>query len=238
MNEAYDVSSHIKTITSTTNRKAYATVLHSSEDYACDALTLAQSLVKMGTKHDLILLLDTSISAPKGKALARAGWKLRFIKRTRNPRAKMNTYNEYNYSKLRLWQLTDYDQIIFVTSIFSSVCPTYRLRQVNFQFRTNGDRAIKLHIRYVHATYKRNYIVQGFLNEVFVWWHRLPRRVNFLKDFWSTSSNGTHWYVADPPKFYAIHYLGLKSWMCYRDYDCNWDVLEKHAFANDDAHRS
>ncbi|KAF3652803.1 putative protein TIC 22, chloroplastic-like isoform 1 [Capsicum annuum] len=167
MNEAYDVSSHIKTITSTTNRKAYATVLHSSEDYACDALTLAQSLVKMGTKHDLILLLDTSISAPKGKALARAGWKLRFIKRTRNPRAKMNTYNEYNYSKLRL-----------------------------------------------------------------------PRRVNFLKDFWSTSSNGTHWYVADPPKFYAIHYLGLKSWMCYRDYDCNWDVLEKHAFANDDAHRS
>ncbi|KAF3633543.1 hypothetical protein T459_30908 [Capsicum annuum] len=128
MNEAYDVSSHIKTITSTTNRKAYATVLHSSEDYACDALTLAQSLVKMGTKHDLILLLDTSISTPKGKALARAGWKLRFIKRTRNPRAKMNTYNEYNYSKLRLWQLTDYDQIIFVTSIFSSVCPTYRLR--------------------------------------------------------------------------------------------------------------
>ncbi|PHT32497.1 UDP-glucuronate:xylan alpha-glucuronosyltransferase 2 [Capsicum baccatum] len=128
MNEVYDVSSHIKTITSTTNRKAYATVLHSSEDYACDGLTLAQSLVKMGTKHDLILLLDTSISAPKRKALARVGWKLRFIKRTRNPRAKMNTYNEYNYSKLRLWQLTDYDQIIFVTSIFSSVCPTYRLR--------------------------------------------------------------------------------------------------------------
>lgn len=80
---------------------------------------------------------------------------------------------------------------------------------------------------------------QGFLNEVFVWWHRLPRRINFLKDFW-TKKNGIsrkdHWYGADPPILYTIHYLGLKPWMCYRDYDCNWNVLEYHEYANDDAH--
>lgn len=97
-------------------REAFATVLHSSEAYVCGAITLAQSLVQSGTQHDLILLLDTSISEPKRDALARAGWKLRFITRIRNPRAEKNSYNEYNYSKFRLWQLTDYDKIIFIDS--------------------------------------------------------------------------------------------------------------------------
>lgn len=115
MNEVYDVS-HIKSITKTAKREAYATVLHSSEDYVCGALALAQSLLRTGTKHDLLLLLDLSISEPKREALVKAGWKLRFIDRIRNPRAKNKTYNEYNYSKFRLWQLTDYDKIIFVDS--------------------------------------------------------------------------------------------------------------------------
>lgn len=42
---------------------------------------------------------------------------------------------------------------------------------------------------------------------------------------------------ADPPKLYSIHYLGWKPWLCYRDYDCNWDVVDNHVYASDAAHR-
>ncbi|KAL1540429.1 UDP-glucuronate:xylan alpha-glucuronosyltransferase 2-like isoform X1 [Salvia divinorum] len=82
---------------------------------------------------------------------------------------------------------------------------------------------------------------QGFLNEVFVWWHRLPRRINFLKNFPSNSSVEAavknQLFGSDPPKLYSIHYLGLKPWLCYKDYDCNWDVADQHVYASDHAHR-
>ncbi|XP_070048288.1 UDP-glucuronate:xylan alpha-glucuronosyltransferase 2-like isoform X2 [Nicotiana tomentosiformis] len=254
MSEVYDVS-NIKSIRKTPKREvAYATVVHSSEDYVCGALALAQSLLKTGTKHDLLLLLDISISEPKREALVKAGWKLRFIDRIRNPRAKNKTYNEYNYSKFRLWQLTDYDKIIFVDS------DIIVLRNIDFLFylpqlsATGNSRSIfnsglmviepsnctfDMFMQRTKDVISYNGGDQGFLNEVFVWWHRLPRRINFLKDFW-TKKNGIslkdHWYGADPPILYTIHYLGLKPWMCYRDYDCNWNVLEYHEYANDNAH--
>lgn len=95
-------------------REAYATVLHSSEGYVCGAIALAQSLLATGTTRDLIILLDKSITMAKRQALAAAGWKIRDIERIRNPRAQKKSYNEYNYSKLRLWQLTDYDKVIFI----------------------------------------------------------------------------------------------------------------------------
>lgn len=82
---------------------------------------------------------------------------------------------------------------------------------------------------------------QGFLNEVFVWWHRLPRRVNYLKNFWANTSGEANMknqmFGSDPPKLYSIHYLGLKPWQCYRDYDCNWDIAKQRVYASDVAHQ-
>lgn len=72
---------------------------------------------------------------------------------------------------------------------------------------------------------------QGFLNEIFVWWHRLPTKTNHLKVYASS----------DRPRLrddvVAVHYLGLKPWMCYKDYDCNWDMADRHLFASDFAHQ-
>lgn len=73
---------------------------------------------------------------------------------------------------------------------------------------------------------------QGFLNEMFPWWHRLPGKINRLKFF-----NSVHDHKHQIPNdVYAIHYLGLKPWMCYKDYDCNWDMSETQRFASDSAH--
>ncbi|KAJ4963915.1 hypothetical protein NE237_023854 [Protea cynaroides] len=237
-------------------KEAYATVLHSSEAYVCGAIALAQSLLATGTNRDLILLFDKSISQSKRDALAAAGWKIRIIERIRNPRAEKNSYNEYNYSKLRLWQLIDYEKIIFIDSDILVL----RNMDILFQFpqmsATGNDGSIfnsgimaiepsecifnaLMDLRKEIVSYNGG--DQGFLNEVFVWWHRWPRRVNFLKNFWANTtleaSMKNQLFAADPPKLYSIHFLGLKPWLCYRDYDCNWNIGDQHVFASDIGHQ-
>ncbi|KAL8523310.1 hypothetical protein ACS0TY_013328 [Phlomoides rotata] len=255
INERYDVSKMKALTLKPRKREAYATVLHSSESYVCGAITLAQSLLRTRTRRDLILLLDTSISLPKRHVLSRAGWTLRFIDRIRNPKADNNSYNEYNYSKFRLWQLTDYDKVIFIDS------DVVVLRNLDILFHfpqmsaTGNDAHIFnsgiMVIEPSNCTFRmlmdgRGEIIsynggdQGYLNEVFVWWHRLPRRVNFLKNFWSNSSIETsvknQLFGSDPPDVYSIHFLGLKPWACYRDYDCNWNIGDQRVYASDVAH--
>ncbi|KAF9622515.1 hypothetical protein IFM89_031919 [Coptis chinensis] len=253
--EVYDLSK-IKKQTQTVKREAYATVLHSSESYVCGAIALAQSIIQTGTKRDLVMLIDNSISQSKCDALAASGWKIRVIKRIRNPKAEKNSYNEYNYSKFRLWQLTDYDKIIFIDAdivVLRNLDLLFHFPQMS---ATGNDGSIFnsgiMTIEPSNCTFKilmegRKEIVsynggdQGFLNEVFVWWHRFPRRVNYLKNFWANTtleaSVKNQLFGSDPPKLYSIHFLGLKPWHCYRDYDCNWDIAEQHVYASDIAHR-
>ncbi|XP_044475209.1 UDP-glucuronate:xylan alpha-glucuronosyltransferase 2-like isoform X2 [Mangifera indica] len=253
--QVYDLSK-IKSATTKVKREAYATVLHSKETYVCGAITLAQSLLKTGTKRDLVLLIDKSISVPKREALAAAGWKIRIIKRIRNPMAAKGTYNEYNYSKFRLWQLTDYDKIIFIDAdiiVLRNLDLLFHFPQMS---ATGNDvwlfNSGIMVIEPSNCTFRilmnrRKEIVsynggdQGFLNQVYVWWHRLPRRVNYLKNFWANTtleaSVKNRLFGADPPELYSIHYLGLKPWLCYRDYDCNWDIENQHVYASDVAHQ-
>ncbi|KAI0507575.1 hypothetical protein KFK09_013701 [Dendrobium nobile] len=255
INEEFDLS---KLADSTIHgrREAYATVIHSSDTYVCGAITLAQSIRKTGSTKDLVLLHDKSISEAKLRALAAAGWQLRLINRIRNPRAQRYTYNEYNYSKFRLWLLTDYSKVVFVDAdiiVLRNLDLLFSFPQIsatgNDGFIFNSGIMV---LEPSSCTFKalmknRKEIIsynggdQGFLNEIFVWWHRLPRRVNFLKNFWSNKTAEitmkNHLFAADPPKLYSIHYLGLKPWLCYRDYDCNWNVEDQKIYASDFAHR-
>ncbi|KAE8709835.1 putative UDP-glucuronate:xylan alpha-glucuronosyltransferase 5 [Hibiscus syriacus] len=96
------------------HREAYATILHSAHVYVCGAITAAQSIRMSGSTRDLVILVDDSISDYHRGGLEAAGWKIYKIQRIRNPKAEPEAYNEWNYSKFRLWQLTDYDKIIFI----------------------------------------------------------------------------------------------------------------------------
>lgn len=95
-------------------REAYATVLHSSESYVCGAIALAHSIKRTNSTRDLVLLADDSITSKSIKGLQDAGWKVKKIKRIRSPNAEEGAYNEWNYSKLTVWQLAEYDKVIFV----------------------------------------------------------------------------------------------------------------------------
>lgn len=232
---------------------AYVTVLHSSEAYVCGAIALAQSILLTGKNKyifqpiDLVLLADDSIGPKSMKGLRAAGWKIKRIQRIESPFAKKDAYNRWNYSKLRIWQLTMYDKIIFIDSdflvlknidnfffypqlsaapnedvIFNSGLIVVEPSQCMFESMMNKTSKVKPY----------NGGDQGFLNEVFTWWHRLPSKLNYMKSFKQVGNNHKH---EIPNDVHTIHYLGLKPWMCYRDYDCNWDMQGYDIFASDSA---
>ncbi|GFP81406.1 putative UDP-glucuronate:xylan alpha-glucuronosyltransferase 4 [Phtheirospermum japonicum] len=232
-------------------KEAYVTVLHSSEDYVCGAVVLAQSIIKSNSTKDLILLADDSISKKSLKGLRAAGWKIKLIKRIRSPFAESDTYNEWNYSKLRIWQLTEYDKLIFIDSDFLVLRNTdefFSYPQLsaagNSRYLFNsGFMLVEPSSCMFQNFMKQRFQVssynggdQGFLNEMLMWWHRWPTQLNFLKDFNSLPADYMHETI--PDDVYALHYLGLKPWMCHQDdYDCNWDIPENKRFASDLAHK-
>ncbi|CDP04730.1 unnamed protein product [Coffea canephora] len=240
------------------NREAYATVLLSAHLYVCGAIAAAQSVRMAGSTRDLVILVDETISEYHKSGLQMAGWKVRTILRIRNPKAEKYAYNAWNYSKFRLWQLTDYDKIIFIDSdllirrnidfLFSM--PEISARGNNGVLFNSGVMVIEpsnctFQLLMDHITDIESYNGgdQGYLNEVFTWWHRIPNHFNFLKNFLSyegeeVNEKKIRLIAAEPPVLYVIHYLGYKPWMCSRDYDCNWNVGKLHEFASDDAHGS
>ncbi|CAA0830208.1 UDP-glucuronate\\x3axylan alpha-glucuronosyltransferase 1 [Striga hermonthica] len=237
-------------------REAYATILHSASLYVCGAIVAARSIRASGSTRDLVILVDDSITPAERSALSSAGWLVRTIARIRNPHAEPESYNEWNYSKFRLWQLTDYHKIIFIDA------DLLVLRNIDFLFRlpeisaTGNDGPLfnsgvmvlqpsnctfSLLTAHMADIESYNGGDQGYLNGVFTWWHRVPRRVNFLKHLWvgddgPARQRKARLLGADPPELYVVHYLGNKPWACFRDYDCNWNVGILREFASDEAH--
>lgn len=237
-------------------REAYATILHSAHVYVCGAIAAAQSIRMAGSKRDFVILVDKTISDYHRGGLEAAGWKVHTIQRIRNPKAERDAYNEWNYSKFRLWQLTDYDKIIFIDA------DLLILRNIDFLFEmpeitATGNNAtlfnsgvmvvepsnctFQLLMDHINEIVSYNGGDQGYLNEIFTWWHRIPKHMNFLKHFWEgdepeKKEMKTRLFGAEPPILYVLHYLGLKPWLCFRDYDCNWNEDLLHEFASDVAH--
>ncbi|XP_020701336.1 putative UDP-glucuronate:xylan alpha-glucuronosyltransferase 3 [Dendrobium catenatum] len=237
-------------------REAYATILHSAHIYVCGAIVAAQSIRLSGSTRDLVILVDETISSHHRDGLADAGWKVRTIQRIRNPKAERDAYNEWNYSKFRLWQLTEYDKIIFIDAdllILRNIDFLFAMPEVtaignNATLFNSGVMVIEpsnctFHMLMDHINEIESYNGgdQGYLNEIFTWWHRIPKHMNFLKHFWigdeeEIKEKKIRLFGAEPPVLYVLHYLGLKPWLCFRDYDCNWNVDILQEFASDVAH--
>ncbi|KAH9605653.1 hypothetical protein KSS87_013575 [Heliosperma pusillum] len=239
-------------------REAYATILHSAQFYVCGAIAAAQSIRMSGSTRDLVILVDDTISEYHRDGLEAAGWKIHTIQRIRNPKAEPEAYNEWNYSKFRLWQLTDYDKIIFIDAdmlILRNIDFLFGLPEIsaignNATLFNSGVMVVEpsnctfqLLMDHINEIESYNGGDQGYLNEIFTWWHRIPKRMNFLKHYWpgdepEKKEMKTRLFGADPPVLYVLHYLGQKPWLCFRDYDCNWNNEVLHEFASDVAHKT
>ncbi|XP_031251436.1 putative UDP-glucuronate:xylan alpha-glucuronosyltransferase 4 isoform X2 [Pistacia vera] len=233
--------------------EAYVTVLHSSEGYVCGAIALAQSIIQSNTKRDLVLLHDKSLSDKSIRGLRAAGWKTKLISRIRSPFSVKDSYNEWNYSKLRVWQLIEYEKVIFIDAdllVLRNIDKFFFYPQLSAagndgSLFNSGIMVIEPSLCMFEKLMVKSFKVasynggdQGFLNEIFTWWHRLPSKINHLKVFRTLDNkDGNNDEHRIPENLYAIHYLGLKPWLCYKEYDCNWDMVDHHIFASDSAHK-
>ncbi|CAI9768999.1 unnamed protein product [Fraxinus pennsylvanica] len=229
-------------------REAYVTVLHSSENYVCGAIALAQSIMQTNTTKDLVLLADVdSISQYSLEGLREAGWKIKPIRRIRSSHSERHAYNEYNYSKLRIWQLKNYDKVMFIDSdliVLKNIDKFFNYPQLSAvrnheHIFNSGLMLIEPSTCTFKTLMKKRFAVasynggdQGFLNEIFPWWHLLPAKLNQFKYF-DDINDQLH---EIPHDMYAVHYFGIKPWTCYQDYDCNWDRLKNQIYASDMAH--
>ncbi|KAL6844267.1 hypothetical protein ACP4OV_025940 [Aristida adscensionis] len=237
-------------------RQAYATVLHSGDSYVCGAIALAQSIRQSGSRRELVALVDAQgVGGEQRAALAAAGWQVRAAPRIRNPRAVSGAYNEWNYSKFRLWQLTEYERVVFLDAdllvlrnmdwLFDEEAPELSAAG-NSAGRFNSGVMVlepcnctfELLMAGIDDIESYNGGDQGYLNEVFTWWHRLPRRSNLLKHAWDEESRAAQarLLLGEEGEVDAVHYLGVKPWLCFRDYDCNWNLPTLRQFASDEAH--
>ncbi|CAN8241424.1 unnamed protein product [Cochlearia groenlandica] len=188
-------------------RVAYVTVLHSSESYVCGAIALAQSIRQSGSTKDMILLHDQSITNISLIGLSSAGWHLRLIDRIRSPFAEKDAYNEWNYSKLRIWQVTDYDKLVFIDADFIVLKKMDHLFYYPQLSAAGNDKVLfnsgimviepspclfKDLMEKCNKIESYNGGDQGFLNEIFVWWHRLSKRVNTMKYFGEKTEESSH----------------------------------------------
>ncbi|WOL04482.1 hypothetical protein Cni_G13203 [Canna indica] len=225
------------------------------EKYVCGAIAVAKSIRSAGSARDFVILVEETITDHYRNRLESAGWKVRMIQRIRNPKAKHNTYNKWNYNKFRIWQLTDYDKIIFIDADILTE------RNIDFLFTmseisaTSNSRTLfnsgemviepsnctfQLLMDHIDDITSYNGGDQGYLNEIFTWWHRILKCTNFLKYILADETEESKakmdgLFGADLSVLYVVHYLGLKPWRCFRDYDCNWNVKHFRRFASDAA---
>ncbi|KAJ1687249.1 hypothetical protein LUZ63_018639 [Rhynchospora breviuscula] len=204
-------------------REAYVTVLHSSDTYVCGAITLAHSIHIVGPPMILYFSMMNSSTQPSFVPF--------------------------------VMPLTEYDKIVFIDAdivVLRNLDVLFNFPSISAhvdhdEFFNSGVMVVepsnctfKTIMLNINSVESYNGGDQGFLNEIFVWWHRLPRKTNFFKVTWENTTEEKLMldlmFAADPPQVYAIHYFGVKPWMCYKDYDCNWDLESVRNFANDEAH--
>ncbi|XP_074314299.1 putative UDP-glucuronate:xylan alpha-glucuronosyltransferase 5 [Silene latifolia] len=229
-------------------KQAYVTILHSSEAYVCGAVALAQSILLTNTTKDLVLLADETISNHSIIGLQAAGWKIKRIDRIRSPYAKVTAYNAWNYTKLRVWQLIEYSKVMFIDSDFIVLrnldhffnYPQLAAR-TDHKFYFNSGMVIIEPSECLFKTLMNNRLTlmsynggdQGYVNEVFTYWHRLTTNINSFKFFTKDVEPDKR---VVPMDRYAIHFFGIKPWRCSKDHDCNWDREDLTKYASDQFH--
>ncbi|KAI3852315.1 hypothetical protein MKX03_018960 [Papaver bracteatum] len=208
----YDFTKLGKSIPIDNPREANITVLHSSEAYVCGAISLDQSIIQTNSTKDMVILVDESIKLKSRQELEFSGWKIKLIDRIHNSDLILlkNIDDFFAYPQL---SAVGNDRVRFNSGIML-------IEPSKCMFESLMDKR--------HTIFSCNRGDQGFLNEVFTWWHRWPKRLNHLKLRPKNTSA-----PEIPESRYAVHFLGFKPWTCYRYYDCNWLREDHNPFASD-----
>lgn len=99
------------------SKDAYVTLLYGG--FLLGARVLGQSLRESGTTKDMIAMCTESVTKSTKDLLQRDGWKIHSIANIQSPYEGLSTRGSYFsgiFSKLHVWNMTEYDRIIYLDS--------------------------------------------------------------------------------------------------------------------------
>ena len=222
-------------------KRAYVTTLCGGDAYVPGIEALGQSLIQTGTSVPLTVMVTPEVPPSARQRLLAHGFLLRDIQPIKNPRPDRELlYPRFalTYSKLRAFDLAEYDKVVLLDA------DTVVLRNIDELFerpaiaaasdffmpdRFNSgvmvlDPSPELFVKLMTAleaapTYDGG--DQGFLNSYFSdWWampveHRLPAVYNihhFIFQFMSAHPDFGKQFLADTR---IVHYTLQKPWMTF-----------------------
>ena len=100
------------------SKDAYVTLLYGDGKFVLGARVLGQSLRETGTTKDMIVLCTTDVQESSKEVLRADGWTVKIIDTIENP-YKSHFHGVHHtgiYSKLLIWNMTEYDRIVFLDS--------------------------------------------------------------------------------------------------------------------------
>ena len=228
-------------------RSAYVTLV-TSDDYALGALALARSLKAIGNDQPLVVMATRDVAGLA--ALESEGCKVMQVAalpvsaafRERHERDRLHAKSPFtkgekpsfhtpldNFSKLRLWQLVDYDRVVFLDAdtlvikpigklfdypefcgapnLYESLTDMHRLNSGVFTARPSLATfdAMLERLDAPDAYWPRT--DQTFLGEYFPDWHGLPYGYNALQYLYFNLPELWRW-----PSIRVVHYQYEKPW--------------------------
>lgn len=96
-------------------RKAYVTVISNGDSYVPGVEALGRSLQIHGTKEPMVVMATPDVPEAARRALHAEGWSIREVPPIENP-SKEVLFPRFGatFCKLRVWQLTEYDKVVFM----------------------------------------------------------------------------------------------------------------------------
>ncbi|MEP7125229.1 MAG: glycosyltransferase family 8 protein [Byssovorax sp.] len=219
-------------------KKAYAVTLCNGEGYLPGVEALGSSLASSGTTEPKVLMVTPEVRMVTRDRLAAQGWIIREIAPIPNPNPatqRMLPRFSAAYTKLRAWQLTDFDKVVLLdadTLVMKNVDDLFDRPELAaapdffLPDRFNSGVMViepseSIFDRMIHALgHEQSYDGgdQGFLNLFFAGWyassieHRLPTGYNiahFIYQF--MHSHASAWKTLQH-EIKIVHYLVQKPW--------------------------
>ena len=220
-------------------KRAYVTMLCGGDAYVPGIEALGQSLIQTGTQVPLVVMVTPEVPAAARQSLAARGFILRDIEPIKNPRPDCELlYPRFalTYSKLRAFELTEYDKVVWldadtvvlrnIDELFARPCLAAasdffmpdRFNSGVMVLDPSAELFGKLMVSLAAApTYDGG--DQGFLNPYWPnWWampvaHRLPAAYNihhFIFQFMAAHPQFGKQFITETR---IVHYTLQKPWM-------------------------
>ncbi|MEO4001309.1 glycosyltransferase [Mesorhizobium sp. CAU 1732] len=228
---------------------AYVTLV-TNADYVLGATALARSLLATGTTADLVVMHTGGVDDSHLESLKALGAKLHRADllptsdafNARHQRAKIHAENPFtkgrkpdfhtpldNFAKLRLWQLEQYDRVVFIDAdaivvrnidrlffypefsaapnVYETLADFHRLNSGVFVATPSRETfdAMLARLDAPDAHWPRT--DQTFLQSYFPDWHGLPVFFNMLQYVWFTMPELWDW-----KSVHVVHYQYEKPW--------------------------